>query len=251
MLDEFKNSGYYVITSIKELNSLPNYVTKLLGLFSFEHLPYYIDRTYLNSTEPTLYELTEFALKILNKNTNGFFVLIEAGKIDWANHNHDLGTAIWEIYELDKSVEVALKFLEKEPNTLIVITADHETGGCGLSNGEYRIFPELYKQQKISCETLSKLLKNKSEKDIKKIFAEYTGIKNLTDEEIEKIIIDGSPVVIGDIISKRAEIGWTTTTHSGQSVPVYAFGKGAELFTGVYDNTDIFKKFMMLFNFSK
>jgi len=91
------------------------------------------------------------------------------------------------------------------------------------------------------------LLKNKDKEEIKTKFFEFTGINDLTDEEIEKIAT-GVAVEIGRIISSRIEVGWSTKTHSGCSVALYALGKDAEIFSGVYDNTDVAKKIIQVMN---
>jgi len=241
LIEEFKKAGYEFVSTPEELERAFAENGKLLGLFDYEYLPYYMDREFLKVKVPSLADMTRKALEILSRNENGFFVMIEGGKIDWANHGHDPANAIWEVYEFNEAIKVALEFLEENPDTLIVITADHETGGIGLSTGKYEISPDILKKQKVSTNILAELVKGKSDEEIKKIFEEYVGISDLKPEEIEKIK-KANATLIGDVISARAQIGWTTTSHSGGSVPVYAFGEGAEVFTGVYDNTDIAKK---------
>ncbi len=250
LISEFVSSGYKVVKTKKELMSIDiKKVDKLLGLFKYLDTTYYIDRKFLNRENlPTLAELSDVALKILSKNEKGFFLMIEAGKIDWACHANDIATALWEVYEFNEAVKVVKKFLSKHPqDTLVIITSDHETGGLGLSSGEYRFFPEKILLQKISCAQIAKILKGQTQKTIVEKFFEYTGIDNLTKEEIE-IISKGQAREIGKIISSRIEIGWTTGTHSGCSVLVYAFGKNAQLFSGVYENIDIASKIFSLIN---
>lgn len=125
----------------------------------------------------------ELALKQLSKNPKGFFLMVEGSQIDWACHANDSSYLIAEMMDFDQAIGRALHFQEKNPETLIVVTADHETGGLtfpkGAIKGSYR------------CE-------------------------------------------------------FSTGDHTGVAVPVYAFGPGAELFTGFYDNTDLIKKIMEL-----
>ncbi len=245
LIEEFQKAGYEFVSTLEELEKAKAPNGKLLGLFSLEYLPYYMDREYLKKRVPSLAEMTKKALEILSRNPKGFFVMIEGGKIDWANHVHDAGCAAWEIFEFDEAVKVALDFLRENPDTLIVITADHETGGVGLSTGKYEITPEVLMKQKLSCEILADMVKGKNDEEIKQIFKEFVGITDLKVEEIERIK-KATSLEIANVISARAQIGWTTTSHSGGSVPVYAFGKGAEVFAGVYDNTDIAKKIAKL-----
>ncbi|WP_333802429.1 alkaline phosphatase, partial [Sphingobacterium multivorum] len=84
-----------------------------------------------------LADITSAAITSLHKNnTNGFFLMIEGGKIDWACHANDAATTIQEVLDFNASVQLAYDFYKKFPNeTLIVVTADHETGGLGVGNG--------------------------------------------------------------------------------------------------------------------
>lgn len=249
LLDEFRSLGYTVINSKEELLNLPvAKINKLLGVFKYLDTTYFIDRKFVGREDlPTLAELSKIALQILSKNKKGFFLMIESGKIDWACHSNDIATAVAEIAEFNDAVETVVELLKNEPDTLIIVTADHETGSLSLSSKEYRFFPEKVKQQKISVAQIAKLLKNKDKEEIKTKFFEFTGINDLTDEEIEKIAT-GVAVEIGRIISSRIEVGWSTKTHSGCSVALYALGKDAEIFSGVYDNTDVAKKIIQVMN---
>ncbi len=251
---EFQESGYDILKNKADLEKAQAKNGKMLGVFTPADLPYYLDRDIYPS--PSLKDLTSKAIEVLSRNEEGFFLMVEGGKIDWACHGHDIGAAIYEIYDMDEAVKAALEYLKKEPETLIILTADHETGGVGLSTGDYKIFPDVFKKQKRSTEEISRLIKNKDEQAIVKIMEECAGIQDLTKEEIQSLAAPMSKQamyqsekakVIGDIIAKRANIGFTTTTHSGQSTIVYAFGKGARNFSGVYDNTDVAKKIAKLF----
>lgn len=241
LIEEFKRAGYEFVSTPEELEKAKAPNGKLLGLFSELHLPYYMDREYLKERVPSLAEMTKKALEILSRNPKGFFVMIEGGKIDWANHAHDGAAAAWETFEFDEAVKVALNFLRRNPHTLIVITSDHETGGIALSTGKYEITPEVLMKQKLSSDTLARMVRGKTDEEIRQIFRDFVGITDLRAEELERIK-RATSLDIADVISARAQIGWTTTSHSGGSVSVYAFGREARVFSGVYDNTDIAKK---------
>ena len=108
----------------------------------------------------TLADFTAKAIKMLD-NENGFFVMVEGGKIDWACHGNDAATVIHEVIAFDKAVENALSFYEKHPDeTLIIVTADHETGGLALGNSKtkYNSHLGLLKYQKSSVEELNKIV---------------------------------------------------------------------------------------------
>ncbi len=134
-----------------------------------------------------------------------FFFMCEGGKIDWTAHDNKVMPMIMDILEFDQAIALAHEFYKEHPDeTLIVVTADHETGGVSLGCGEDHIdWPALEAQW---------------EKDGKK--------NDLSREENEKL-------------NRKASIGWTTTSHTGGPVPVFAIGKGAEKFIGRMDNTDI------------
>lgn len=241
LVREFQEAGYSYVSSRAQLLSASAPTGKLLGLFAQGHLPYYIDRPFLGVDVPTLAEMTQKALDILSRDPEGFFLMVEAGKPDWANHGHDAMTATMEIYELNEAVNAALNFLEVDPSTLIVVTADHETGGVGLSVGKYFIKPEVLKRQRVSAEVLAGLVKGKGDQEVAQVMAEFAGISDLTPEELARVKT-ASARAIAEVIAQRAQIGWTTTSHTGESVPVYAFGRASYLFAGVYDNTDVARK---------
>lgn len=249
LLTEFRSSGYTIVTQKEQLKNINILKTdKLLGLFKDLDTTYVIDRNFTGKENlPTLAEMSKTALDVLLKNPKGFFLMIEGGKIDWACHANDVATAVYEIKEFNDAVKTVVETLKNIQDTLIIVTADHETGGLSLSNGEYRFSPEKIWQQKISSAQIAKLLKGLPEEEIKTKFADLTGINDLTDNEIKKIS-SGDVLEISKIISLRIEIGWSTKTHSGCSVPLYAKGKNAEVFSGVYENTEIAKKIVNIMN---
>jgi alkaline phosphatase len=137
--------------------------------------------------------------------------MAEGGKIDWAGHSNDGKTNILEVLDFATAVQVAYKFYEKYPNeTLIVVTADHETGGMTLGDEKnYVLALQQLEPQKIS----------------------YAVASDQQKEEFSQL-------------NKKAKIGWTTTGHTGVAVPVYAIGPGSRLFSGRIDNTEIPKKIL-------
>ena len=120
-------------------------------------LPYAIDR---REGDLTLKQITESAIDFLTKDNNkGFFLMVEGGKIDWACHNNDAGTVVREVLDLDEAVKVAYEFYKKHPKeTLIVITADHETGGLGMGYEGYTLALKSLVNQDNSQETLSRAI---------------------------------------------------------------------------------------------
>ena len=133
-----------------------------------------------------------------------FFFMCEGGKIDWTAHANKVMPMIMDILEFDDAIAVAYEFYKKHPKeTLIVVTADHETGGISLGSGPDHVNWQMLIEQ--------------WEKDGKQ--------NNLGWKENSEM-------------NRKASIGWTTGSHTGGPVPVYAVGKGAEKFMGRMDNTD-------------
>lgn len=111
-------------------------------------LPYAIDR---KENDLTLAQITESAIDFLTKGKNkGFFLMVEGGKIDWACHANDAATVFNEVKDMDNAIKVAYEFYKKHPKeTLIVVTADHETGGIVLGTGKYELNLKALQSQNI------------------------------------------------------------------------------------------------------
>lgn len=233
-------------------------------------LPYAIDR---KKGDLTLPQITESAISFLTKGkSNGFFLMIEGGKIDWACHSNDMATVIAEIIDMNDAVKIAFEFYKKYPKeTLIVVTADHETGGLGMGIGKYDLNLNVLKYQQQSADSLSASLsdlrKQKGNdvtwKDMKQLLEEKVGFwKNIPlswqqerklCDEFERSFINNKVIFTESLYSKIEPIAscakevmseivmlsWASGGHSGAYVPVYAVGVGSSLFMGKMDNTDI------------
>jgi alkaline phosphatase len=121
-------AGRTCVSSQAELSNLAlDTVTALYGLFTPDHMPAAATRV------PTLREMTEAALSILGRGPDGFFLMVEASQPDWRAHDNDpLEAVVAEMLDCDRAIEVALRYREQHPETLIIVTADHETGGLAL-----------------------------------------------------------------------------------------------------------------------
>ena len=133
-------AGYTVVTNQDELLSLEaENVERVSGQFGDTNLPYEFDGL---GDLPHLSEMTVTALKILTKNPTGFFLMIEGGRIDHAGHSNDIERNVYETLEFSKTVQVAFDWVKEREDTLIIVTADHETGGLKvLENNGIGIFP--------------------------------------------------------------------------------------------------------------
>lgn len=120
--------AYSVVATAEELRALDSQeVTRLFGLFATEHMPRAAARS------PTLPEMTEVALAVLDHNPAGFFLMVEGSQPDWRGHdNEPLDVIAAEMLDLDAAIGVALDYQRRRPETLIVVTADHETGGLAV-----------------------------------------------------------------------------------------------------------------------
>jgi len=125
--------GYSLISTKDQL--LATSADKLLALFTPGDFPYYIDG--YPSNIPTLEEMTTKCIEILNKNASGFFLMVEGGAIDHAGHANLIPENIGETLEFDKAVKVAMDFAASDGNTLVIITADHETGALQKNGTTY------------------------------------------------------------------------------------------------------------------
>lgn len=233
-------------------------------------IPYAIDRT---KSDLTLQDITRSAVNFLTKDASkGFFLMVEGGKIDWACHSNDAATVFQEVIDFDNAIKVAYEFYAQHPDeTLIVITADHETGGIVLGTGPYELNLQVLKNQKVSESGFTKIVnqlreKNKNQvswEDIKQALKENFGFWDsvkLSDKQearlkavyesslknqqmkLEKSEYAQDEPIAAEakrIIDEIALVGWTSGGHSAGYVPVFAIGAGAELFQGRIDNTEI------------
>ena len=269
-----QQNGFTYVNSTEDLTELMAGDDKIIAVYpellaGSAAMPYVIDQP----SGPTLADFTTKGIELL-KNENGFFMMVEGGKIDWACHSDDAATAIQETIAFDEAVQVALEFYKKHSDeTLIIVTADHETGGLalGAQKTKYESYYEFLQYQKVSIDKFSQLLADfektlsgNYESDLDNLLdlvSENFGLGKeipLTEEDKSKLWFafektlksknagttmysDFPPLseVIVKMVSEKAGVGWTTYSHTGINVPIYAIGPGAELFSGVIDNTDI------------
>ena len=131
-----KSKGYQFVCNREQLEKLAiRDDTKVLGLFSSSVFPMVQERNAIG-TLPDLAAMTRSALDILQRDQDGFFLMVEGGLIDYAGHDNDAGTMLQETLDFDRAVAVAVDFVKKNPQTLLIVTADHETGGFGFAYGK-------------------------------------------------------------------------------------------------------------------
>lgn len=124
LVSEFGGLGYTFVENVEELNATDS--EKILGLFSESGMP-------SENRTPTLAEMTSKAIDVLSKNDEGFFLMIEGSQIDWGGHGNDTPYVLREVADFDAAIAEALDFAQEDGETLVIVTADHETGGMTLN----------------------------------------------------------------------------------------------------------------------
>lgn len=247
LVDELKKMGYDYITTPEEMRNTTS--SKIWGMFAPKDLSYEMDRD--TSKQPSLAEMTEKAISVLSKNEKGFFLMVEGSKVDWASHANDPIGVISDTLAYDDAVKAALDFAKKDGNTVVISVTDHGNGGMTIGNkatdNDYDKrsldeFIEPLKKATRTGEGVEKLF-NADKSNIAEVMAEYYGITDLTAEEFEEIKNTKSGSMnytVGPMISKRANIGWTTNGHTGEDIPLYIYAPaGCKKLSGVVENTDI------------
>ena len=130
-----KEKGYELLFNSADLRASKK--SKLLGLFASSGMPDAIEmlrrKKSGSRTMPSLEEMTAKSIEVLSRNPEGFFLMIEAGQIDWAGHENDAGRMLHEMLRFDEAIGAAYRWAKERDDTLIVVTADHETGSFGFS----------------------------------------------------------------------------------------------------------------------
>ncbi|MBR6883221.1 MAG: alkaline phosphatase [Bacteroidales bacterium] len=241
-----------------------------------DSLPYAIDR---KEDDTRLADFTDAGIRYLEARygKKGFFFMIEGGKIDYAGHGNDAATCFQEVNDMAQSVDLALTFLARYPKeTLIVITADHETGGLMLGSGRYEMHPERLAKQHACVDELTNLFRaqffptdqpfktpsweaviaffneqlglwgevevnERTEGELKEIYDRTFGKggdRNLTEENL----YSSNFRIVADVVralDRAAGYQWSFGSHSGSPVGLYVTGACAEQFNTVKDNAEI------------
>ena len=205
-------------------------------------------------------------------------MMVEGGMIDYACHSQDGATSIGETLDMDSALAIAYKFYQAHPDeTLIVVTADHETGGMALGNSDYTLNLQVLQNQHCSAwvlsDKLAALFKGKTPtwEEVKAFLGEQLGFYQaveITEEEdaalqaiYQKTVVHKEGELrtlyktMGELsneaialLNRKAKLGWTSYVHTASPVPVFAVGVGAERFTGWHDNTEIVPLIMQAVN---
>jgi len=255
LIREAKQNGYEFVSTAEEMKKAQG--EKIIGLFNQGSMLFEIDRK--GSQEPSLAEMTSKALNVLSRNEKGFFLMVEAGRIDHAAHMNDIGALIWDTLAFDEAIRVTYEFQKAHPDTLLIITADHETGGLvvlpfGPTGREYEsINLEAISKIKGSSERRNKEMgEDPSPEKIKEIMKKYYDI-DLTEEQVKVIrenplkqldpkhFYYGRNSAIAFVLRPYHRIGWATDSHSGTPLFLWGIGPGSKKLKGWKHNTEVFK----------
>jgi len=247
LLQRFRGQGFNVVTERAQLAQAKG--GKLVALIARSHVPYVVDEG------PVLQSLTAKAVELLSAQ-GPFFLMVEGGRVDHGGHQHDAVSVLTEQLDLDRAVGWALDRAQRDPDLLVVLTADHATGNLGIT--ENAKFGAMLRA-KASSTLLAKETKPQpgNTDALAKAVKETHGF-DLSAEElafVTKHPKDGywAGTALGHVLSHRYGIEFydadhqqraltNTHGHDGGMVPVFAFGPGAETFQGIYENVEIPKK---------
>lgn len=240
LVNEFVDNNYQYVDTLKNINNITQ--IPAIGLFNKIGLPYAID-----ATKNHLEVMTDKALKLIdNQSDKGFFMMIEGSQIDWCGHNNDITCAMAEMHDFANSIEIAKQYVDNNPDTILVVTADHSTGGLTIgANHKYKWEAQKVKDFKVSARKLSKKLFKNS--NLNQEWNKYSSTP-LSDHEATSLYTAKSLdeaslfIAVKEVINARTYTGWTTNGHTAMDVQVFSYGKGAEHFTGNLNNTDIAKQ---------
>lgn len=241
------NSNYNLVFTKQEMNNLNN--GKMLGLFAAKFFPPYPNE---NWQGPSLLDMTKKAISVLSKNDKGFFLLVEAGAIDWMGHENDPQALLHKLLEFDETLGYLKKFANKNKNTLVIVTADHDTGGFGFayykptkkSENDYNVFEKFNKLdsgKNLVYDIANKykaLPKEEQNSDtIKKLFKEDMGFKEPMD------FLDGETDFYKafNLYWQKQGIFWSTKKHTNAPLFVVFYGNNANIKGNIFHNTDLFK----------
>ncbi len=261
LIAKAKANGYQYVSDKTQLEKVVPLNGKLLGLFNESYMNYINDRDDLGSNEPSMEAMTKKAIEVLSEDEDGFFLMAEGARIDHAAHAADVPGVVAETLDFDASVKVAMDFAKKNGDTLVIVTADHETLGFSATEP---IEKEALMNIGVSPEYMAGQMTEKENgkgytvESVKSVFEEYADI-SLTDAEVARfneLILDEEGNIkysylvgyeIGSIIANEYQAGVVNTEiransstggHTLNSVPVFAYGEGAGNFNGMMQNTE-------------
>ena len=254
----FREKGYAIARNTAELKAAGG--QKVLGLFAQGFMRYELDRD--PAQEPSTAEMAGVALAILSQGSpNGFVLLIENENIDNAGHSNDAASLMRALWAFDDAVKVALAFQRSNPDTLLIVTSDHETGGFSptqsfpdpLNWRKGAISPRTMELELLAGISMSfgmaaeQLRARPTPEALDALLAKhFPGFR--LDSDLRELLLNRKPVgpaftypplnALGVMVARQTGFYWATSGHTPQPVAVGAIGPGAVLFRGYQQNSD-------------
>lgn len=265
LIKEFEGKGYATYIGMEGAKAFNtddfSKRDKVFAAFTYTHTPYEIERMDTYTAMPSLAAMTRAGIDVLSQGSNGFFLMVEGGRIDHAAHANDPTGVIYDTLAFDDAVKAAFEFYEThKEDTLILVVGDHETGGMGLGMDSmgYKLDMGALMATRVSVEDTLAYGSGQYTGDregYKSYLAKAFGLVNLSQTEtarLEKAMasadsgetmgyykVNPAALTAARLLSQRANINWTTTIHTATMIPMSATGTGAQLFGGYKDNTVI------------
>lgn len=256
LLQEFRTAGYQVALNRNEMAALTA-EKPILGVFHNDGLPYAVDRVQsetLKATVPTLAEMTQKAIDIMQRNPNGFVLQVESGKVDWAAHANDVSALIGEQIQFDEALKVAIDFAEKDKNTLVIFTTDHGNAAPALLSGAKANanFDKIATFKQTNEWILNGIDKNFTPSQIIERIEAAQGIVIKPEDALtilsnyyllgEDGIYNARKLPfqkLAQIQTPFTSVGWAGMVHTAEYVELAMFGPGSELLNPFVKNTDL------------
>jgi alkaline phosphatase len=225
--------------------------TPVWGLFAEEHMCPDADRSRHAPGEPSLAQMTLRAIELLSADPDGFFLMVEGSRIDWAGHANDPFYMVTDFLAFDSAVRVAVDFAARDHHTLILAFPDHNCGGLSIGSATSTaettstadLLGPLRRMKLTSTGLVREMGSDRSPANIREQVRQWWGV-TLADSELAFINCrrqQGTDLeyALSEVFSRNHTIlGWTTHSHTGEDVPLWAYGPGRPT-SGVMDNTDI------------
>lgn len=274
-----KENGYGIFKN--DINSMRNYDgDNMWALFGDREMSYDIDRD--PAVQPSLEEMTRKAIEKLSKNENGFFLMVEGSKIDWAAHGNDPVGMATDFLAYDRACGAALEFARKNGETAVIMVPDHGNSGISIGRASCKGYDKLTKDQlfhqfslyKLTAEGFANKLNAEPSSEAQNIFRTYAGFE-LTPEELEALNNNpdykNSPIpadqrksddnsslysgsltgLMAHILTSRTCFGFTTGGHTGEDVFLAAYHPQGTLPLGMHSNIEFNNYLCALFGFSR
>jgi alkaline phosphatase len=267
LVAEFGQAGYGIVRTAEQLAG--SNATRLLGLFAEDHMPFEIDRVRQGAGGPALVEMTRKGLEVLAGFDGGFVALVEAGRIDHANHKSDAASAMHDMMAADDTLALLLQWVDMHPDTLLIVASDHGTGsGAAFGVGSrYRnstsALQRITRHDASFDHILGRLRSAADGTDLVDIVRAHTGVMldtaqlelltrtlEVNRSNVNRVAYQDQPFnTIGHIIAgggsdlhtDRINVNFATGQHTAGPVPVAVYGRGAELIRPSFvDNTTLF-----------